>query len=299
MTTRLYWLASVLLTPVFLMAQSPQGVQLSFASNRTGRFQVWRVNAISSGAVQQVTTGGGGNQESREPTWSKSGRIAYQFGASGVRGIHIIKPDGSGDVRLTTSAGDERDPTWSPDARFIAYASLPVGATDYDIWIHDTNGTYDDTSDDQDYVLLALPSTQDLRPAWSPNGTSIAFVTSGQIASVPVKFNPSSGHIEVNGSVKMLTSNSFINSHPSWSPDSKQIAYATTRNGNNDIYRMSAPRQEKHSKPGSPRIRGTTSTLRGRLMERLSLSRRTVMEIRKSIECPRSAEKPILQTWCG
>src|SRR5207249_1304716 len=110
------------------------------------------------------------------PDWSIQDRIVYQFGAPGVRGIHLIEPDGT-DVRLTSGGGDRRDPSWSPDGRFIVYAFL-VG-TDYDIWIHDTNGTPNNVSDDQDYPLLTRPGTQELRPTWSPDGNSIAFVTSG------------------------------------------------------------------------------------------------------------------------
>src|SRR5205823_242134 len=118
---------------------------------------------------------------------------------------------------------------------------------DYDIWIHDINGTYDDTSDDQDYVLLTRSVTSEVRPAWSPDGKTISFVTFGgsfgasaQIGSVPVALNPVTGHIEATGSVVMLTDNSFSNFDPSWSPDSNQIAYSTTRNGAKDIYRMSS-----------------------------------------------------------
>jgi dipeptidyl aminopeptidase/acylaminoacyl peptidase len=250
MTSQLRTIALLVLASLCMLSQAPtslaqaqKGQPLAFASDRTGRFQVWVGDSIPSGAVHQVTTGGGGNQESREPNWSKNGRIVYQFGAPSVRGLHLIKPDGTGDVALLHTGGDDRDPWWSPDGRFIVFASQPPGARDYDIWIYDTNGTLDDTSDDKEYVLLNRPGLEDLAPTWSPDFNSIAFVTSGsspQIASVPIKIDPSSGQIVPNGSVQMLTNNAFRNFDPSWSPDSQQIAYATTRNGNWDIYRMSA-----------------------------------------------------------
>src|SRR4051794_33976628 len=73
--------------------------ELAFASDRSGRNQVWTVNTEDPGhTLHQVTTAGSGSQESRTPDWSATiGGIAYQFGASGVRGIHRINADGTRD----------------------------------------------------------------------------------------------------------------------------------------------------------------------------------------------------------
>jgi hypothetical protein len=118
---------------------------IAFDSNRSGRSQIYTVDLDANQAalnLGQVTNGGGGAQQSQEPQWSlaasagidPAGRIVYQFGASGVRGIHLIKPDGTGDIQLTpifnsVIAGgpqqgarypctDARDPSWSPDGRY-------------------------------------------------------------------------------------------------------------------------------------------------------------------------------------
>ena len=69
-----------------LRAQSPT---IAFASDRTGRNQIWTV-VPANAPVGPLTTAGGGSQESNEPMWSpSSGLIAYQFGASGVRGFTL------------------------------------------------------------------------------------------------------------------------------------------------------------------------------------------------------------------
>jgi Tol biopolymer transport system component len=144
--------------------------ELAFASDRSGRNQVWTVGTDDpANTLHQVTTAGSGGQESRAPDWSATpGGIAYQFGASGVRGIHRINPDGTWDVRLTTFPSDERDPSWSPDGRFIVYA-VQVG-TDYELWIHDIGTDPTTTADDLDYELLYRPGSSEQRPVWSPNG---------------------------------------------------------------------------------------------------------------------------------
>jgi hypothetical protein len=124
---------------------------LAFASNGTGLFQVFTTQLDPSTDPFQVTTA---PLESRSPDWSAvAERIAYQRGASGFRGIHMINADGSGDVQLTALRGDEKDPTWSPDGRFVVYSHLASGATDYDLWIHRV-GDPSTSSDDEGYVLF-------------------------------------------------------------------------------------------------------------------------------------------------
>jgi hypothetical protein len=254
--------AVVALFPAPLVAQPTW--TLSFSSARTGRFEVWTADIDISGTpvgapTQRTSTGAG--QESRGPDSSVLNRIAYQFGASGARSIHVVHgtgPVGNGDLRLTPPPserrgcpGDARDPTWSPDGKFIAYSCL-VGTT-YDIWIHDTNGTPDSTSDDQGYALIERSITSELRPSWSPDGTQLALVTGTQIAVQTVTRD--AGRVALVGGLKILTANPFINFDPSWSRDGKEIAYSTTRNGARDIYRMMAATGEDD--PDNPSVRLT------------------------------------------
>ncbi len=67
-------------------------------------------------------------------------------------------------------------------------------------------------------------------PAFSPDGSKVAFGDGGEIAVV-----------NVNGTgLRDLTSNGGVNYHPTYSPDGSKIAFASNRDGSGEIYVMNA-----------------------------------------------------------
>lgn len=278
-TNRAVLIAGVFVVGLFLstlapvataQTQPPPARTIVFdAPDQNGRFQIFLknldLNNAPLGPAVQVTSAGAGQQAAQEPQFSLVasanatvpdflGRIVYQFGAPGVRGLHLIKPDGTGDVQLTPPPGgnypcvDARDPAWSPDGLHIVYACLePLASgigSSYDLWIHDTNGTPDNPADDADYPLLILNGPLALQPAWSPNGRMIAYVTNapgttnvpGNNATGPtpkiglITVPPIRGSILYGGNI--LTNDAFNDIAPSWDPSSHLIAFSTTRSAN-------------------------------------------------------------------
>ena len=79
----------------------------------------------------------------------------------------------------------------------------------------------------------ALSGTEN--PLWmrhcaiSPDGTTIAFTYKGDIFTVPVS----------GGKATQITTNPAFDTTPIWSPDSKQIAFASDRIGNMDVFTVS------------------------------------------------------------
>ena len=68
-------------------------------------------------------------------------------------------------TRLTFGSGLQTDVTWSPDGRFIAYASDRTG--NFDIWVQPVGGG--------DPVQVTRSAAQDMQPDWSPDGSSLVF----------------------------------------------------------------------------------------------------------------------------
>ena len=81
-------------------------------------------------------------------------------------------------------------------------------------------------------AFQANAQTDGQEPQWlrwsaiSPDGKNIAFTYSGDIYTVPV----------TGGQARQLTANTAYDYAPVWSPDSKHIAFCSTREGGKDVY---------------------------------------------------------------
>lgn len=85
-------------------------------------------------------------------------------------------------------------------------------------------------------LLLATVTAGAATPLWlrdvqiSPDGSQIAFCYKGDIWTVPAD----------GGKATRLTTRDSYESYPIWSPDGRQIAFASDRNGGNDVFIMSS-----------------------------------------------------------
>jgi len=89
---------------------SPDGRSLAFLTRRDGRYLV-ALKDLSTGTEQVISDGG--REES--PSFAPNGRwIMYATQAGGRDSLMAVSIDGRVKQRLTSAAGDIREPTWGP-----------------------------------------------------------------------------------------------------------------------------------------------------------------------------------------
>ena len=116
---------------------SPDGKQIVFVSNLSGKNNLWLVSA-ESGWPTQLTVS---DQRQTAPAWSPDGKwIAYQSDYDGDEqwDIFIVSPKTGQLVNLTNTRDiAEASPTWSPDGRYLAYLVKPRTSSVSEIDIYD------------------------------------------------------------------------------------------------------------------------------------------------------------------
>jgi Tol biopolymer transport system component len=151
-----------------------------------------------------------------------SGRIAWSVagpdGSDDVVTLELPAVAGAEPLRIAGSAEKEFDPDLSPDGRFVAYRSNPDPATDAaDIWVIEVEGSVATN-------LTADPRLDNWSPAWSPDGTRIAFASTRNGGPMSIWTMDVKG-----GSLARVTRTH--GEYPDWSPDGSRIVYAAPAGG--------------------------------------------------------------------
>jgi Tol biopolymer transport system component len=137
-----------------------------------------RILDLQSGAVTTLTRG-----YANFPLWSPRGDlIMFSSVVDNDYEIFTIKPDGTGQKRLTTSSGNDAHQGWSPDGQHIVFASARMGFKD-EVTYTNAPQPYGDIfvmrADSSDVQQLTDNQWEEGTPAWQPRGVSTARRTRG------------------------------------------------------------------------------------------------------------------------
>jgi TolB protein len=134
---------------------SPDGSKMAFVSNRSGSPQIY-VKDLQTGSEERITFD---LKYCTSPVWSQSNRIAFVAINDDNFNIYLINPDGNNLKKLTEETGNNEDPCWSPDGRFLVFSSNRDG-DGYHLYLMNANG--------QNQRRLTSLKGQDSAPSWSP-----------------------------------------------------------------------------------------------------------------------------------
>ena len=208
---------------------SPDGSRVAFVAG----FDILVVS-LADGAIANLTNHLGGSS----PAWSRDGgKIAFTSDRDGLTELYVMNADGSSVRRLTDHIGFNGRPAWSPDSSRIVFGcELEIGNQDICTINADGNGLVRLTTDPgADYgavfssgglafvtdrfgpdTIAVLEDGDTVRgvsegtdPAWSPDGTRIAFINGGDVFVVAA----------AGGSAVNVTNDGLGYYRPVWSPD--------------------------------------------------------------------------------
>lgn len=202
-----------------------------------------RIAVINEDGTGQTILSDGGDD--RDPAWSPDGS---QLVFSGTRfgGINIVRmnADGTGQVPLTDTLDPiiNTQPAWSPDGTKIAFVSnrAGTGSGRAEIWVMNADGTNPVRLTEN--ILLGSFFGADTGPAWSPDGTRIAFSSTRNGLN-----NPEIYVMNANGSNQTrLTNNTFEDTDPFWVRGGGRITYTSRRFAQNGIWEINQDGSSDH-----------------------------------------------------
>jgi len=195
----------------------PDSQHLIFNSESDG--QVDLVVASLSGSERQAVQVTAADESGA--TYSQDGKwIAFESDRDGNFEIYKMRPDFTTVIPLTKNPARDIAPAWAPDGSFIVFMSNRSNA-EYDLFKMNADGTG---------VEQLTFGGSNWFPQVAPDGIRVAYHSGRDIHVLNLKTRQS----------HRVTYEPQNGMHPTWSPDGRQLAFMTWRNGRTEIFTSKA-----------------------------------------------------------
>jgi uncharacterized protein (DUF885 family)/WD40 repeat protein len=225
--------------PAYGLAFSPDSSLLAASSDK-GSIKLWD---MQSG--QELNTLVGHNDQVRSLAFSPDGTL---LASGGLDDSVLLWGITRGEGYTTRLGSSEKIPT---DAALVLpapgkgqFTGLNDGVVAFSSYRQGEAKIYTMNADGSNITCLTRSNLRDTRPAWSPDGTRIAYVRRISHSNHEIYVMNADG----TDPVRLTINPDFVESQPTWSPDGTQIAFISNRNlnvntfsGRFNIFIMSVP----------------------------------------------------------
>jgi dipeptidyl aminopeptidase/acylaminoacyl peptidase len=205
-------------------AWSPDGRDIVFTTNLTGRFNLWKVSAAGGFPIQLLQS----NDRQSGAVWSPDGKwivFDQDFGGGELYDLFAVSRDGADLINLTNTPDiSESSARWSPDGSMLALSYRPKDSSNIDIALLDWK-----TKNVRKLTNEQTKNREWFGAIWSPDGKTIyatranAGGTDADVYAVDV----------ATGALKNLTlhSGDVLYSVSAVSPDGRTLLIASNEKG--------------------------------------------------------------------
>jgi dipeptidyl aminopeptidase/acylaminoacyl peptidase len=171
---------------------SPDGQRVAFQSDREGDLAIFAMRADGTGAMERLTRPEKG-QVHVPGSWAPDGKhlvFSVRSEASGFSLWTLSVDDKKAAPYGNAESSEPMEPVFSPDGRWIAYASAPGGGSGFSA----NRGVYLQPFPVTGARYQVPKQALDFHPLWSPRGGELFFTpssASGRLAAVRVSMQPS------------------------------------------------------------------------------------------------------------